>query len=403
MRVVHFAITPLAGAPLRLVRALNAHLPGCTARLVDLTRYGSEDFGQDVLFDETPDLARELAEQADILHFHNYLDLDSRHFAPIDFRALADKGTLVLRQFHSEPGLVAGRMGITPAALLAQPIPALVVGQFQERCYPRAHVVPNPLPIHDADHLPHDPALHGPLRHDVFLSPTRLHSAWADRWNTKARPEAEAAVRAACLPRGASWHLMHKTPLAQTLAAKRLSRIVVDDLVTGSCHLTGLEGLAQGKPVLAHLDTRCRRVLARMADTDACPFIDVRLEDAAHVLGHLLDHPADAQEVGRAARAWMEAHWQPERIAAAYGAAYADLARDPVAAARDWRQPDLALDNPAERFFAVTLPDVVHAARYEAALHNGLATVSAASAAPEPAAPQITPLAADRANPGDRA
>ena len=381
MRVVHFAITPLAGAPLRLVRVLNAHLPGCTARLVDLTRYGSEDFGQDVVFDETPGLARELAETADILHFHNYLDLDSRHFAPIDFRALAERGTLVLRQFHSEPGLVAGRMGIPPAALLAQPIPALVVGQFQERCYPRARVVPNPLPIHDADHLPHDPALHGPLRHDVFLSPTRLHSAWADRWNTKARPEAEAAVRAACLPRGASWHLMHKTPLAATLAAKRLSRIVVDDLVTGSCHLTGLEGLAQGKPVLAHLDGRCRRVLTRMAETDACPFIDVRLEDAAHVLGHLLDHPADAQEVGRAARAWMEAHWQPERIAAAYGAAYADMARDPVAAARDWRQPDLALDTPAERFFAVTLPDVVHAARRQAAQGDGAASVATAFAA----------------------
>ncbi|MGJ3522738.1 cytidylyltransferase domain-containing protein [Nitratidesulfovibrio sp. D1] len=383
MRVVHFAVTPLAGAPLRLVRALNAHLPGCTARLVDLTRYGSEDFGQDVVFDETPDLARELAEQADILHFHNYLDLDSRHFAPIDFRALAERGALpkknvlAVRQFHSEPGLVAGRMGITPAALLAQPIPALVVGQFQERCYPRARVVPNPLPIDDADYLPHDPAVHGPLRHDVFLSPTRLHSAWADRWNTKARPEAEAAVRAACLPRGASWHLVHRTPLAQTLAAKRLARIVVDDLVTGSCHLTGLEGLAQGKPVLAHLDGRCRRVLAHMAGpdthpTDACPpdsspFVDVRLEDAAHVLGHLLDHPDEAQEVGRAARTWMEAHWRPERIAAAYGAAYASLARDPVAAARNWRQPDLALDGPAKRFFAVTLPDLVHAARHEAA------------------------------------
>uniref|UniRef100_B8DMD3 Glycosyltransferase family 1 protein n=1 Tax=Nitratidesulfovibrio vulgaris (strain DSM 19637 / Miyazaki F) TaxID=883 RepID=B8DMD3_NITV9 len=398
MRVVHFAVTPLAGAPLRLVRALNALLPGCTARLVDLTRYGSEDFGQDVVFDETPGLARELADQADIIHFHNYLDLDSRHFAPIDFRALAEKGTLVLRQFHSEPVLVAGRMGITSAALLAQPIPALVVGQFQERCYPRARVVPNPLPIHDADHLPHDPALHGPLRHDVFLSPTRLHSAWADRWNTKARPEAEAAVRAACLPRGASWHLVHKTPLAATLAAKRLSRIVVDDLVTGSWHLTGLEGLAQGKPVLAHLDGRCRRVLARMAETDGCPFIDVRLEDAAHVLGHLLDHPADAQEVGRAARVWMEAHWQPERIAAAYGTAYASLAHDPVAAARDWRQPDLALDTPAERFFAVTLPDVVHAARRQAAL--GDVPADAATAVPE-AAPVVSGQG-DRESRGNR-
>lgn len=395
MRVIHFAVTPLAGAPLRLVRALNAHLPGCTARLVDLTRYGSEDFGRDVVFDETPDLARELAHTADILHFHNYLDLDSRHFAPMNFRALAEKGALVVRQFHSEPELVAGRMGISPAALLAQPIPALVVGQFQERCYPRARVAPNPLPIDDADHLPHDPAVHGPPRHDVFLSPTRLHSAWADRWNTKARPEAEAAVRAACLPRGATWHLVHRTPLAETLAAKRLARIVVDDLVTGSCHLTGLEGLAQGKPVLAHLDGRCRRVLARMADTDACPFVNVRLEDATHVLGHLLDHPDEAWEVGRAARRWMERHWRPERIAAAYGAAYASLAHDPAAAARNWRQPELSLDGPAERFFAVTLPDLLHAARREAA--QGVAPDSAASPAALPAISASVAIAGVRA------
>lgn len=53
---------------------------------MDLCRYGTEDFGQDVVFAETPGATMELVEQADIVHFHNYLDLDNTQFSPIDFR-----------------------------------------------------------------------------------------------------------------------------------------------------------------------------------------------------------------------------------------------------------------------------------------------------------------------------
>ena len=92
MKVVHFSITPLAGAPIRLVQALN-RLTGVGARLVDLKRFGLYD--HDVVFSETPGKAESLAKEADILHLHNYLDCDSTQFAPIDFKHL-----LTFRQAH---------------------------------------------------------------------------------------------------------------------------------------------------------------------------------------------------------------------------------------------------------------------------------------------------------------
>ncbi len=364
MHAVHFAITPLAGAPLRIVQAINAHTPH-TARLVDLCRYGTEDFGQDVVFSEQPELACALAENADIIHFHNYLDLDSRHFAPIDFRRLQRKGTLVIRHFHSHPGLVASRMGITAHRLLEQPIPSLVVAQFQERYYPRSRVVPNFVPEADPLYSPlPDPV--PAYRHDVFFSPTNFRSAWEDRWNTKSAPQAHAAIIAACKQAKASWVLVHKTPLREALALKQMSRIVVDDLTTGSYHLTGLEALSQGKPVLCYLDGRTQRVFSYFAGTAGTgtpaqtPFVHTPLEELPRRLGQLLAAPEDAAAIGRAGRTFMLAHWPSARMAEHLSEAYDLLARDPALVTR---QPELALTSPVAVFFARTLPDIQHRVR----------------------------------------
>lgn len=359
MRIVHFAVTPLAGAPLRMVQAINAHT-GHSARLIDLCRYGTEDFGQDVVFAEQPELAIELAEQADIIHFHNYLDMDSPHFAPIRFRALAAGGTLFIRHFHSHPELVAGRMGISPQTLLAQPIPSLVIAQFQERYYPRSRVVPNFVPETHPAYLPfaagetqHTPRFH------VFCSPTNLRGAWDCRWNTKAAPQMLEIITQVCRQTGGTWALAHKTPLMRTLALKRDSRVVADDMVTGSYHLTGLEGLSQGKPVLTHLDDRTRRVFEHFSGTAEVPFVNIRLEDAAPVLRHLLTHPEEAEEVGAAGRAFMENRWSCARMVRHLDEAYTLLAHNPDLVVR---QKELALEG-ARRFFALALPDLLHGER----------------------------------------
>jgi len=372
VKIVHFSITPLAGAPLRLVKAINALLPDHEAHLVDLRRYGSENFGQDVIFSEEKDRAVELANEADIIHLHNYLYYDSGQFEPIRFRELKNKGKLFVRQYHSEPKLVARVMGITETELMAQDIPGLVVAQFQERKYPYSMVVPNMVPEDDPLYTPSetDPQF------DIFFSPTLTIGAWDARWNTKGMPETERIIVNVCRKNGAKYTIMHKIPLGQVLTAKRSSRIVVDEMVTGSYHISGLEGLSQGKPVLSYLDDRARWIMSHFSGTGSSPFINVRMEDAYTVLDYLLTHAEEASEIGRESRIFVENHWSQRVLIRHFQDVYQKLAHDPGLICR---QPELRIGRRFNRFFAETLPDLIYESRKERLKGNGVHSIAPGS------------------------
>ena len=356
MRVLHFSITPLAGMPIRLVQALRRHA-GVDARLADLKRFGLYD--HDLVFQESPGEILELAWAADIIHLHNYLDLSSRAFGRVDFGELARAGKRVVRQFHSSPDLVAGVMGISAEDLLAQDIPCLAIAQYPERLYPKAMVVPNFVPENEASYLPSSTV----PRWDIFYSPTKDMSAWADRWSTKGMPEASAIIKASAKRTRCTTRVVTGRPLAEVLAEKRASRIVVDDLVTGSYHLTGLEGLSQGKCVLSYLDERSQALLRHFSGTDDHPFVNVRLEEAGAVLEHLAADPALTLELGGEGRRWLTNHWPEERMVRHYARVYELLMEDPSLVRR---QPELSLESPTRRFHYRTLPDLAYKARAEA-------------------------------------
>lgn len=373
MRIVHFSTNSLAGMPLRLVQGLNAHTRHA-ARLVDLERYSLAKLGwyeHDIVFSETPEAAVRAAEDADILHLHNYLDLDSRDFAPIDFRALQRRGKLVLRHFHSIPAVVAERMGVPLSRVLDCELPALVISHYPERFYPKAHVVPNFVPQDDPAYQPLDSNNGGGELSDeqtdanpgvdLFCSPTKLTSAWENRWNTKGAPEVEALMRQLAEETGCTFELAHGLPLAEVLQRRRRSAIVLDDMSNGSMHLSGLEGVSQGKPVCAYLDERQLRVLAEMAGTGSQPYLNVRLEDAAPVVRHLLSHPDETREMGREARGWLDKYFTDRALLGRYEAVYEGLSQH----GQLTRQPALHLDTALARFQSVDLPEVCWRSRAE--------------------------------------
>ncbi|MBI4806113.1 MAG: glycosyltransferase family 1 protein [Desulfovibrio sp.] len=356
MKVLHFSITPLAGMPIRLVQALGRHT-GVDARLVDLKRFGLYD--HDLVFQESPEEALDLAWEADVIHLHNYLDYESKAFGRIDFGELAQAGKHILRQFHSSPDLVAQVMGITPEALLAQDIPCIAIAQYPERLYTKAMVVPNFVPETDSAYQPSSK----PPKWDIFYSPTKDMSAWADRWSTKGMPEATAVIDSVVKNTGCTARIVTGLPLAEALAIKRQSRIVVDDLVTGSYHLTGLEGLAQGKCALSYLDERSLMLLRHFSGADSHPFVNVRLEDAAEVLEHLVGEPALCRELGARGRSWLTSRWSEERMIRFYEHVYELLLEDPALVQR---QPELSLTSDAKYFFFSTLADLTYRSRAKA-------------------------------------
>lgn len=359
MKIVHFSNNSLAGMPLRLVRSLDA-LTEHEVRLVDLERYdvvrqlGWYDF--DVVFSESVDEAVALAEQADIIHLHNFIDLKSREFAPIDFAALEGRGTRIVRQFHSIPELVAERMGRPLADVLGCRLPWLVIAHYPERYYPRARVVPNFLPQDDPAYLPPDTE----PEYDVFFGPTKMYDAWESRWSTKGAPQTIDLMERLAWDTGCVVKWMHGKPLEEVLAVKRASRIVLDDMANGSIHLSGLEGLCQAKPVLCFLDERMTEVLGHMSGCPWNPFINVRLEEAEDVLRYLLVHREEAADMGRQGRRWIEEFYSDRVLVRHFTEAYDILMDDPDKLVR---QEELAFTSTLGEFKARELHDIVFRSR----------------------------------------
>lgn len=354
INVVHFSITPLAGAPIRLVQTLN-RLTQINARLIDLTRFGLYD--HDVVFDETPQEALHLTEQADILHLHNYLDLNSKQFAPIDFQNLFINGKQVIRHFHSTSDWIAEQMGISEAELLKCRLPSLVIAQYPERFFKKSRVIPNL--------IPHSHPLYTPLEDqkpefDIFFSPTKTAGAFERRWDTKAAPEMTRIIKQVAARTGCSYKIMTGKPLSEVLKAKQKASIVIDDLATGSYHLTGLEGLSQGKPVLSFLDERCLHLLRHFSGSEHCPFINVRLEDAQEILIYLLNHPNVCQAIGAASRKWVISCWNDEKLIKFYVKAYTTLLKYPHFIKR---QEKFKMTEKDKEFFNSVLPDLIFNAR----------------------------------------
>jgi hypothetical protein len=361
VKVVHFSKTPLAGAPIRLVKALQRYT-NYDVHLVDLERWDRYD--HDVVHGDDPERTLELARTADIIHLHNYLDYQSREFDPVDFDSLRQEGKALIRQFHSHPELVAEAMQMGVSDLLSSPIPSLVIAQFQERFYPNARVVPNIIP---QDYKTYRPGTE-PNSHDIFFSPTSVLSAWDDRWNTKGTPETLELMKQVARKTGCTMKCMTNSRFQEAIAEKRRARLVIDDLITGSYHLSGLEGLSLGKPVFSFLDGRTQRVLGEIAGTETCPFVNLRLEDSYDVLVYLVEHPEEAVAIGEAGRKWIERYWSDHILVQHFVDVYEKLLVDPHLVAR---QDSLRLKGSVDRFHAVILPDLAYRSRanhYQASL-----------------------------------
>ncbi|MEC4818824.1 MAG: hypothetical protein SAK29_36950 [Scytonema sp. PMC 1069.18] len=353
LRIVHFSKTPLAGGPYRLVRLLQKHT-NYNVRLVDLERWGQ--YPHDVVHSETPEETLDLVEKADIIHFHNYLDYNSKDFVSVDFNSLRQKGTAFVRQFRSEPNLVANVMGISVSELLASPIPSIVIAQYPERFYPAARVVPNAIPTEDPEYCP----TFEELSTDILFSPTKSISAWQERWNTKGAPETIEIMQQVARLTGCTTKVISGRPLAEVLSEKRKAQIILDDLVTGSYHISGVEAMCLGKAVLSYLDSRTELLLQELTGSKICPFINVRLEDAREVLMYLLKHPEEAVSIGKAGREWIDLYWCERMIVQHYVDVYEKLLCDPALVCR---QDALRLDTPKAHFTAIILPDIVYEAR----------------------------------------
>jgi len=353
MRIVHFSTTACAGGPYRLVSLLNKH-SSLDVRLIDWKRWGR--YPHDLVYEDDQDKALEVAGKADVIQFHNYYDQYSRFFTGIDFKALRRKGTRFLCQLRSEPNTIARNAKTALSEITSYDIPTIVIAQFQERFYPQARVVPNAVPSNDQIYLPSQQE----VEYDLLFSPTNNAEAWKSRWNTKGYPETAQILNKLKKKEKCRIKIISGKPVKEVLQEKQKAMIIVDDLVTGSYHMSGLEALCQAKAVVGYLDQRTCRVLQEISGSTEIPFVNVRLEDAYEALKYLVKNDNAAKDIGLKGRMWIDQYWSEEIIVNHFLDIYNKLVEDPDLVKR---QKALKIESDYEQFFSFTMPDLIYQAR----------------------------------------
>jgi hypothetical protein len=359
MKILHFSLTPLAGSPIKICNALNRHTD-ISARLAvkNPDAYGTRTYEQDLVWDNNRDEIIELASKSDIIHLHNYLDLESRRFEPINFNDLVKKGIRVIRQFHTGLPKLAKIMQKSTTEILDNPLPSLVLAQFQERHYPKARIVPNIIPINSELYTPMKNKEKSTL--NIFCAPTEIIGAWESRWDTKGHPETEKVLDLLEAKfNNVKKKIVYDTPHTECLQLRRQCHASVDELVTGSYHLSGLESLSQGLCTFGYIDARLRAVLLELTGAGSHPWINVPIEHFEDVATDLLNDPDRIISLGNVSRKWMETYWDEKILVQHYVKAYEDLLENPEI----FRENRFDPDNKAVMWFVRDAADNLYRAR----------------------------------------
>jgi len=305
-------------------------IDGVTARSVVLSRngYTNLSFPSDLCWPEDKIEILELIKTVDLIHLHNYVDLKTDCFYPIDFKSLWDSYTPIVRQFHSTPDLICRYKGITKEELSSCPIPRLVISQYPERFYPSAKVVPNI--VTNFSSFPCD--ISKPVR--IGYSPSNFRRARECRWDTKGYIETRSILNKfvkKAKKKGLSVDLdiMEGVPFDECLRRKSSCDIVIDDLVTGSYHMSSLEGLASGALVLAFVDERVREQTMMLADGTFLPLVNTKLENLLETLIFFCENRLLMNEFRYSSLAWMKKNWDPVGNAELFIDVYRQVIDDP--------------------------------------------------------------------------
>lgn len=312
MNVVFISCSPLAGAPIRIVNALNKYAD-IHARLIDLNPncYGARVFPEDLIWEKDKEECLELISKADILHFHHFFDVESDNNPfKINFKKLAPN-TKIIRHFHTDLEQIAIWMDIPVSVFLNDPYPKLVIPHYPERTLLDAFVVPNIIPINDEILTPKE--TQNKIQ-KVFFSASSNGSMWDVRWNTKGLPEVADKFKHLQHIENFCFELVQNTPYMECQKLKQDCDIIIGDTTSGSYHLTDLEALSQGKPTFSYLDNRSQMVLQNLLQCEDLPFINSRLEEIDLPFLEVLRNKELQKEIGAFSRTWIEKYYNEEKL-----------------------------------------------------------------------------------------
>ena len=331
MKIVHIAGGCISGSPIRIVDAINKHTPHEAFFVNTMHEDKRAFFDLGIDWRTQKEEAMEHFRSADIVHAHSRGALDV-------LGPELKLGCPVILHHHGSPEkeecsgrLIPGEESLFHASIV----------QYPERYIPYSRLLPN---IINFGEKVEDAMLEDACAR-IFYSPTMNTSAWRvpekwKRWITKGRKEISKLLfrmESRFLNEGKPVELNYliQSSFEECMQAKRASNVVIDDTVTGSYHLVGLEGLAMGIPVFGYIDPRIERLLKSVTGAESIPWVNVHLEELEATLEVLMSDGKLRKSIGNASYEWMQKYYREEVLVQHFSKAYEDLLEGPHVFSRD--------------------------------------------------------------------
>jgi hypothetical protein len=181
----------------------------------------------------------------------------------------------------------------------------LVIGQYHPRQWPECKVVPNVIDIYDPPYMPH-PQNNKLAR--VAYSPSRIR---LPGWDDKGYDVTQKALQKLVDEGLITAEIIFDQPHDVCMYKRSFANISIDEVVTGSYHLTSLESLSQGLCTIAGLDDIQIATLKSLTGAHTLPWFIARPNTLEDRLRMLAKSSGVVQAYGRDSRQWMEKYWDP--------------------------------------------------------------------------------------------
>lgn len=302
VNVLHLSDTTLSGAPGRLSDLLTKHSKSnITSRhlvwnRVIFNRVFDVDFCSAEM---TKKQIQEHFKWADVIHYHNRY---SRQMIFTQHNIKPPKKPSII-QIHSP------RESEDFSLEVESKIPIAVIAQYHTRQWPEMKfLVPN---VVDITHPLHR-AITRPERSIPVVS-YAPSNVICKGWDNKSYTTVNPVLKRMMFERAVNYKRIVSLPHNTCLSIKQDSDIGIDEVSTGSYHMSSLEYLSMGVACVAKIDSLCE---AAIKDVTGCSSLPWVLSSEGTLNGDLtrLIMSGEYREIGAQSRLWMEKYWKPSKL-----------------------------------------------------------------------------------------
>lgn len=319
LKVLHLSDTQLSGSPIRISKLLNKYSEGRieSRHLVWQPTFGYRSFESDLIGSRMrrEEIAELIFAWADVIHYHNRWRRQEVWKAI--GRTPPQRPSLI--QVHS-PRFEKERFDDE----VKSGLPIAVIAQYHVREWPEASfIVPNVVDIFDEENR--RPPFSLPVQRPIVsFAPSNVTCSG---WNSKGYDVVAPILKRMKLKGEITFQLLHALPHAEVMNKKRLAHIGIDEIVTGSYHLSSLEYLSLGVACYANLDAATEKVVKDLTGSDRLPWLKASEANFESRFRQLVKDKSWF-EAASYSRLWMEKFWSPLILLGHYERMYEKVVAD---------------------------------------------------------------------------